>query len=90
MKTKQYLQQKGEKITAITPWLTEWVEAQHGSGLILIYWLFIMSFLSTLVLLSIGLSQGSAWIFFAGIISLRLFIYLFKIGRSFLTRMDPE
>lgn len=90
MNTKQHLKQKCEKLTAITPWLTDWVEAQQGSGLILFFWLFIISFLSTLVLFSVGLDQSSPWLFFAGIVSLRLFIYLFRIGHSFLARIDPE
>jgi len=85
MRTEQPIKKE-----SITLWLTEWVETQQGTGLILFYWLFIMTFLSTLVLLCLGIAHSNAWLFFSGVLSLRLFVYLFKIGQSFLKRIDPE
>lgn len=90
MSNKLNIKQRRAKIQAITPWLTQWVETQQGSGLILFYWLFITSFIATLVLFCLGLAHSNAWLFFGGILSLRLFVYLFKIGNSFLTRIDPQ
>ncbi len=78
------------KWDSITLWLTEWVEVQQGTGLILFYWLFMITFLSTLVLLCLGIAHSNAWLFFSGVLSLRAFVYLFKIGKSFLKRIDPE
>jgi hypothetical protein len=84
------IQQQPVKKESITLRLTEWVEIQQGTGLILFYWFFIMNFLSTLVLLCLGIAHSNPWLFFSGVLSLRLFVYLFKIGRSFLKRIDPE
>ncbi len=85
MRTEQPIKKE-----SVTLWLTEWVENQQGTGLILFYWFFIMTFLSTLVLLCLGIAHNNAWLFFSGVLSLRLFVYLFKIGQSFLRRIDPE
>lgn len=90
MSNKLSIKQRAAKIEAITPRLTRWVEAQQGSGLILFYWLFITSFIATLVLFCLGIAHSNAWLFFGGIVSLRLFAYLFRIGNSFLTRIDPQ
>jgi len=78
------------RVEAIKPWLTEWVEAQQGCGLILFFWLFGTSFLSSIVLLCLGVIYWSFWIFFLGLASVRFFVFLFQIGGSFLARVDPS
>jgi len=85
-------QQKGliEQIESITPWLTEWVKAQHGCGLILFFWLFVSAFLGSIVLLCLGVLYWSFWIFFSGLLVARFFAYLFQIGDGFFEKIDPS
>jgi len=85
-------QQQGliARVEAIKPWLTEWVEVQQGSGLILFFWLFSASFLGSMVLLCLGVIYWSFGIFFLGLMGVRVFIFLFQIGGSFLERIDPS
>ena len=85
-------QQQGfiARVEAIKPWLTEWVEVQQGTGLILFFWLFGSSFLGSMVLLCLGVIYWSFGIFFLGLIGVRFFVFLLQIGGSFLSRIDPS
>jgi len=78
------------RVEAIKPWLTEWVEVQQGSGLILMFWLFLSTFLGSIVLLCLGVIYWSFGIFFLGLVCVRAFIFLVQIGGSFLERLDPS
>ncbi len=78
------------QIETIKPWLTEWVEAQEGCGLILFFWVFAASFLGSMVLLCLGVIYWSFGIFFLGLMGVRFFIFLLQIGDSFLKRIDPS
>lgn len=90
MSPQNRYQQLSARVESITPWLTEWVAVQQGLGLILFYWLFLISFLTAIVLICAGALYVSGWLFFMGLLSVRFFIYLFQIGRSFLERIDPS
>ncbi|HEC15151.1 MAG TPA: hypothetical protein ENI99_01030 [Sedimenticola sp.] len=90
MNSQNRYQRLSTQVEAITPWLTEWVNVQQGSGLILFYWLFVTSFLTAIVLICAGAAYVSGWLFFLGLVSVRFFIYLFQIGGGFLDRIDPS
>ena len=85
-------QQRGliERLEAVRPWLTEWVEVQQGTGLILFFWLFASTFLGSIVLLCLGVLYWSFGIFFLGLVVTRLFVFLVQIGTSFFERVDPS
>lgn len=86
------IQQRGliERLEGVKPWLTEWVEVQQGTGLILFFWLFASAFLGGIVLLCLGAIYWSFWIFFLGLLVTRLFVFLVQIGTSFFERVDPS
>jgi len=78
------------RLEAVRPWLTEWVEVQQGTGLILFFWLFASAFLGSIVLLCLGVLYWSFWIFMLGVLTARLFVFLVQIGTSFFERVDPS
>lgn len=58
----------------------------EGFGLILLFWALQFTSLGGIILLFAGLSLWSWWVFFAGLVSLRLFLYLRKCGQGQINR----
>ena len=73
--------------SGLTVTLQQWLEAQHGLGLILFVWLVFLSLLGGIVLLLIGAMLWSPWLFLGGLMSLRLFAYAVEIGSDILQRL---
>ena len=75
------------KRSGLTAALQQWLEAQHGVGLILFVWLVFLSLLGGIVLVLIGVMLLSPWLFLGGLISLRLFVYSADVGSDTLSRL---
>lgn len=75
---------------ALTPRLTEMVSNMEGFGLIVFFWLFILSALSGMVLLYAGWVHLNPYVFLGGMLSVRFFVYLTRIGSELLNRFDPS
>ncbi len=71
------------------PWLSAILAWQQGLGLIVFFWLFVVSFLGALILLIAGIAHWNNWMFFGGLLSLRFFIYLIEIGGELWDVLDP-
>lgn len=66
----------------------DWINAQSGLGLIVIYWIFLISFLAGLALICLGIIYTSGWIFLTGLLCIRLLIYMFQISDSFWRKIN--
>jgi hypothetical protein len=73
----------------LTVALQQWLEAQHGLGLILFVWVVFLSLLGGVVLLLIGIMLWNPWLFLSGLFSLRLFAYAVHVGAEILQRLFP-
>ena len=58
----------------------------EGFGLILLFWALQATSLGGIILLFTGLSLWNWWVFFAGLVSLRLFAYLRRCSQRHITR----
>lgn len=60
-----------------------------GFGLIIYFWALIGSFMAALVLIAAGFSLWSWWLLFLGLLAVRCYAYLGRIGKELLDRIAP-
>lgn len=60
-----------------------------GFGLILYFWALMGSLISAVTLVAIGVAFGSWWAVFLGLIALRCYAYVGRIGQEHLDKMMP-
>jgi hypothetical protein len=60
-----------------------------GFGMILYFWALIGSFIAALALIAAGFALWNWWILFLGLLAVRSYAYLGRIGRELLDRISP-
>jgi len=60
-----------------------------GFGLILYYWALLGSLIGAIALVAIGFSTWSWWCVLLGLLAIRCYAYVGRIGQSLLDRINP-
>jgi len=61
----------------------------NGFGLIIAFWMLTVLMLGGIMLLIIGAINVNWFLFFVGLISLRLYLYVAKINREYIDNLRP-